>query len=139
VAQAAEQQAHAHHAVADDHDRGVDGVARHAGGVGATGQHHGQHQRHLDHRDGQRQHQRTERLTHFVCDHLGVVHRADNGAHQRGQADQQHCRTQGQPESGREHRHGAEGKKHLPVHGFILYGSAAPACVKKKPRQKPGQ
>ena len=51
VAEAADQQAQADHAVADDHDRREDRVARQRRLVGAAGEHHRDDQRDLDHRD----------------------------------------------------------------------------------------
>jgi hypothetical protein len=49
----------------------------------AAGKHHRHDQRHLDHRDRDRQHQRAERLADLVRDDLGVMDGGDHGGHER--------------------------------------------------------
>ena len=71
-----------------DHHRGEDGVAGEGRRLRAAGDHQRDDQRHLDHGDGDGEHQRPERLTDPVGHHLGVVH---GGEHRRGE-DQRHER-----------------------------------------------
>jgi hypothetical protein len=92
MAQAAQQQADADHAVADDHDRRENRVACQKGSVGSARQHHREDQRHFDDRDGQRKHQRAEWFADPVRNHLGVMHGCDDCADQRGSAyESQRC------------------------------------------------
>ena len=49
--------------------------------------HDGDDQRHLDHRHGDGQDQRAERLAGAMCDHLGVVHGRENGGDETGPGD----------------------------------------------------
>jgi hypothetical protein len=61
VLERADQQAQPDHAVADNHERREHGVAGHGRGALGRGHQH-QDQPDLDHRDGDRQDQRAERL-----------------------------------------------------------------------------
>ena len=76
--EAAKQQAQPDDAVADDHHRRVDRVARQFRHLAAPGDHHRQDQRGLDDRDGEREHQRTEGLTNAMRDHLRVMNSGDH-------------------------------------------------------------
>ena len=83
----AHQQGDAHDAVAGDHHRGEDGVPGEGRGVVAAAEHQGQDQRDLDDRDGDREHQGAERLTHPVGDHLGVVDGSEDRGGQQQRSD----------------------------------------------------
>ena len=82
VKPAAHEQADADDTVEDDHQRGVDRVARQMGLLGSADDHHGQDERGLDDRHGEREHERAEGLSDPVGDDLGVMHRRDDGAHE---------------------------------------------------------
>ena len=56
-----------------EHDDGMHGVPQQRR-VGLAAQHHGDDQPDLDHRHGERQHQRPEGLAHPECHHFGMVH-----------------------------------------------------------------
>ena len=86
IGEAAHQDADADHAVADDHHRGVDRVAREDGRVGTPRQHHREDQRGLDDAHGDGQDQRTEGLADAVGDHLGVVDRGEDRRDEHGSA-----------------------------------------------------
>jgi len=90
VTQAAHEQADPDDAVQDDHQRGVDRVARQAGLLASAGEHHRENERGLDdgHRD--RQHERAEGLADPVGDDLGVMHGRDHRADERTSAQQRH-------------------------------------------------
>ena len=84
MADAAGKQAHPHDAVTDDHHRGKHRIAREAGLLGARAQHHGDDQRHLDHRHGDGEHQRAERLAHAMRDDFRMVDAREDRARERG-------------------------------------------------------
>jgi hypothetical protein len=99
VPQAAQQQTQADDAVAHDHDRGEHRVSRERRLRVASREHHGYDQRDLDHRDGDRERERTERLTDPMRDDFGVV---DGGEDDAGQA----------RGDDHEERRGTRGKRH---------------------------
>ena len=80
MADAARQQAEPDDAVADQHHGGEGGVARERRGFGSAGQHHGDDQSDFDHRYGEREDQRAERLPEPVRHDLGVI----DGSEYRG-------------------------------------------------------
>lgn len=84
VPPAADEQAQPDDPVADDHHRGEHGVAREPRFLGAGRQHHRDDQRDLDHGDGDREHERAERLADAVRDDFGVMHRGEHRARERG-------------------------------------------------------
>jgi len=78
-----------------------DRVARQRRLVGAAGEHHRDDQGHLDHRHGDGEDERAERLVDAMGDDLGVVHRGQHRAEEsgdgdddEGQADRQHQRRE---------------------------------------------
>ena len=77
MADPAREQADADEAVADDHDGGENRVARQARLLRPAGDHDGDDERHLNDRDGERQHQGAVGLTHLMGHHFGMVHCGD--------------------------------------------------------------
>ena len=84
VADAAPQQTRADDAVADDHDRRENRVAGQSRLLGGRCDHDRDDERRLDHRYGQGEDKRAERLANAVSDHLRMVHRGKDGAEQSG-------------------------------------------------------
>ena len=93
MAEAADQQAQPDDAVADDHHRREDRIARQGRLFRAAGEHDRDDQRDLDHGDGNREHQRAERLAGAVSDDLGVMHRGEDRADQRDRASKREHRS----------------------------------------------
>jgi hypothetical protein len=83
VFEPADQQADADYAVEGDHQRREDGVSRIAARTGSTADH--QHHDEADLDDGHRHGQRegSERLSHPVRHHLGMVHGGDHPSDER--------------------------------------------------------
>ena len=75
LAQRAQQDRQPDDPVAGDHDRREDGVARERVRRLVGGHHQRHDQADLDHRHRNCEHERSERLAHAVCHHLGVVDR----------------------------------------------------------------
>ncbi len=92
VARAADQQTQADDAVEHDRDRGEHRVAGERVLGRAARQHGGDDQRGLDHRNGERQQHRAERLADLQRDHFGMM---DRGEHR---AEQQHGGKAGDPQ-----------------------------------------
>ena len=84
MARAARQQAEPDDAVEDDHHGREYRVAGERGGGRAAGEHERDDERHLDHGDRERQHQRAEGFADPVGDHLGVVHGREHAGDQAG-------------------------------------------------------
>jgi len=82
VPYSAGQQAHSDNAVAHQHYRREHRVPRQRRLLRAATQHHGYDQRHLDHRHGDGQHQRAERLSNPVRHQLGVIDGGEHGGDQ---------------------------------------------------------
>lgn len=122
VAQAAGQQAQADHAVAHDHQRGIHGIAGQGRGGLATGQHHRDDQRDLDHRHRQGQHQGAKGFTHAVGDYLGVMHGGQHRGDQRGTG---HAREQpAERHAPGQHEQGAAGERDEQApQGHVMGGS----------------
>jgi hypothetical protein len=81
--QSAHQDADAGDAVADDHERGIDRVARQHRHVIPAGHHHRKDQRGLDRGDGQRENQRAKGLAHAMGNHFGMMHGDKHRSDQR--------------------------------------------------------
>jgi hypothetical protein len=86
VAHAADQQGETDHAVEDDHDRGEHRVSSQLSTLGAASEHDGDDQRHLDHRHGDGEHERTEWLADAVRHQFRMI----DGRKHRG--DEHDCR-----------------------------------------------
>lgn len=78
----AEENADAHNAVADDHQRCIDGVSRQNGPVTGIGEHHRQNERCLDHGYGHGQDQGAKRFTNAMRRDFRVMDRSNNTADQ---------------------------------------------------------
>ena len=91
--QRAHEQRDADDAVAGDHHGREHGVARERRGLVAAGDHERDDQRHLDHGDRDREHERPERLADPVRHHLGVVDGGQHGPGQQQPGDDQHDRA----------------------------------------------
>ena len=110
VPNAAGEQADADDPVADDHHRRKHGIPRQALRLLAPREHHRHDQRNLDHRDGERQHQRTQRFAHVVGNDLGVIDGDQNGGDQ-SQGDQQQVKRTGTcPQAGEQQTAGRQGQ-----------------------------
>ena len=84
MARAARQQAEPNDAVEDDHHGREHRVAGERSSGRAAGEHERDDERHLDHGDRERQHQRAEGFADPVGDHLGVVHGGEHADDQDG-------------------------------------------------------
>ena len=80
VRETADQDAKTHDAVADDHHRRVNRVARQDGHIVAARDHHRQNERGLDDGHGHGENQGPERLSDAIRDHFGVVDCGDDAA-----------------------------------------------------------
>jgi hypothetical protein len=76
------QKAQADDAVTNDHDCRKNGVARQPGGVGPTGNHHGDDERNFNNGDSQGKHECPEWLTDTMRDDFGMVNCRKNGGEQ---------------------------------------------------------
>ena len=80
---AAEHQAQPDDAVQHQHHCGEHGIPRQRAAAVPGGQHHRNDQRDLDHRDGDGEHDRAERLAHPQRDDFGVMHGSEHGGQQQ--------------------------------------------------------
>ncbi|COX31748.1 Uncharacterised protein [Mycobacterium tuberculosis] len=78
IAQRTQQQGQPGDPVGGDHHRGEHGVAGERRRIVPAGHHERNDQRHLDGRHRDREHQRTEWLTHPGRHHLGMVDRGQD-------------------------------------------------------------
>ena len=106
------------------HDDGLDGVP-HQRRVGLSAQHEGDDQPYLDHRDGERKHQRPEGLAHPERHHLGMVDGRNHVAEQhRGQHQRERLQTHLADQEPRCH---AERRQNSCVQGNSIDGCAGHA------------
>ena len=114
MANAAHQQANADNAVANDHHRGENRVAREAGFFRTGRKHDRDDQRDLDHGDGHRQDQGAERFADAVRDQFRMLHGSEDRRDQDNGGKRGQRRTQAGRECGSQHGKAQDGEHPCP-------------------------